>query len=201
MTRLPKVEILVRDPGNCRVLEAGARMIYDHPELRAQRTCAQALSVLAPAAEDLARAKAEGSHDEPLQLTCPVVGCGAVFALRALSLSEMARLRDGVAASPAEPREGRRPAPARRRTTAPAIRKRRSRSLKWIIVGLVLMVLCAGALGGPVLLAPEVLPPRLRDRLRAWGIPFRPTGGVHVLPGRSVGRGAVPLRDQDSRDP
>ena len=84
---LPRVEIVARDPGRCPVLVAGSRMVYAHPEIlkdESDRICAQALSVLAPAAEELARAAAAGRRLEPLQLSCPEDGCGAVFTMKAL---------------------------------------------------------------------------------------------------------------------
>ncbi|MHC4504056.1 MAG: DUF4388 domain-containing protein [Planctomycetota bacterium] len=84
---LPLVEIVARDPGRCPVLVAGGRMVYAHPEIlkdESDRICAQALSVLAPAAEELARAAAAGRRLEPLELSCPEEGCGAAFTMKAL---------------------------------------------------------------------------------------------------------------------
>jgi hypothetical protein len=160
--KLPIVKILVQDPGKCPVLETGGVMMYAHPEvLREQsgRTCAQALAVLAPAAEEIACAAAEGRPMEPLILSCPVEDCGAVFVLKALSRAEAAALAARKQRSRGRPAE---------RGAARA----RGGPLKWaMIVLLVVTLLAAGGSAAVVFLAPDILPPEVTTRLRAWGVP------------------------------
>jgi CRP-like cAMP-binding protein len=67
-------------------------MVYSHPEIikdKSGRICAQALSTLAPAAEEIARAVAKGRSLRPLELGCPVEGCRAKFSLRAVRPDKM----------------------------------------------------------------------------------------------------------------
>ena len=104
----PRVLIRVMDPGECPVLVVGGRMVYAHPELvgeESDRICAQALATLAPAAAEIAHAGAQGRGMSPLQLTCPVEGCGARFELRQMLPEETIRVeKDAIK-------------PTRRRTT------------------------------------------------------------------------------------
>lgn len=165
---LPMVEILVRDPGNCPVVVAGQRMAYAHPEIvgeNADRVCGQSLAALAPAAEEVARAAADGRVIQPFELTCPLEGCGAVFLLRVVPYGERSPGRESDAAA-----EG--PESPERRSSRRRAGRRRRRGAK-LLLGLVLLLvlLGGGAFAGVAALAPQLLPDGIKDRLRSLGVP------------------------------
>jgi uncharacterized repeat protein (TIGR04076 family) len=176
MDLFPEVEIVVLDTGTCPVLQVGDRLMYRHPAIEAVRTCAQALSTLAPAAEDVARATMDGRPLEPLHLSCPVETCGAMFVLTALSMDEApARTRARLAKrqTQSSPRSTAGGGGAKGRTSRRVRAKPKRRLLKWAVaLALVLVLGGSGGFVGVGYFAPDLLPEVPTARLAQWHVPL-----------------------------